>query len=277
VISLRGTGTGGEPLLQDVLGLLGYAEPTLGRWEADVKHPLVRALRSVGLDAADVAARLGVDPKTVERWFGGRVPYPRYRAALADLTGWTERDLWPSVERSTDAESTRSEVRAAYAHRSAVPPDAWLRLFERAEHQIDLLAYSALFLAENADTSRLLREKARKGVSIRLALGDPDGAQVARRGVEEGIDGIMQMRIRNALILCRSLTDEPGVRLRLHDTVLYASIYRADDELLVNPHVYGCPASHAPVLHLVHDGSEGITSTYLDSLERVWASAQDTA
>ena len=70
-----------------------------------MKHPLVRAVRSVGLDAADVAARLGVDPKTVQRWFGGRVPYPRYRAALVDLTGWTERDLWPDVARASQADA----------------------------------------------------------------------------------------------------------------------------------------------------------------------------
>jgi DNA-binding transcriptional regulator YdaS (Cro superfamily) len=257
------------------LGLLGYAEPTLGVREADVKHPLVRAVRSVGLDAADVAARLGVDPKTVQRWFGGRVPYPRYRAALVDLTGWTERDLWPDVARASQADAMGREVRTAYPHRSAAPPDAWLRLFERAEHQIDVLAYSALFLAENADTLRVLQDKARDGVRIRLALGDPDGTQVARRGAEEGVDGIMQMRIRNTLILCRPLTSEPGVRLRLHDTVLYASIYRADDELLVNPHVYGCPASYAPVLHLIRTADDGMATTYLDSFERVWASARD--
>ncbi|MGH4015940.1 MAG: hypothetical protein ACRDSL_18870 [Pseudonocardiaceae bacterium] len=29
------------------------------------------------------------------------------------------------------------------------------------------------------------------------------------------------------------------MQFRLHSTVLYNSIYRADDELLVNPHVHG--------------------------------------
>ncbi|TDD13441.1 XRE family transcriptional regulator, partial [Actinomadura sp. KC06] len=28
---------------------------------------------------AGVAARLGVDPKTVHRWVAGRLPYPRHR------------------------------------------------------------------------------------------------------------------------------------------------------------------------------------------------------
>ncbi|WP_338324695.1 hypothetical protein [Nonomuraea polychroma] len=55
--------------------------------------------------------------------------------------------------------------------------------------------------------------------------------------------------------------------------MLYNSIYRADDQLLVNTHVYGTPAGNAPVLHLrkVHGGD--IVATYIDSFERVWAGA----
>ena len=40
------------------------------------------------------------------------------------------------------------------------------------------------------------------------------------------------------------------MELRLHGTVLYNSIYRADDQLLVNPHVYGVMANNAPVFQL---------------------------
>jgi hypothetical protein len=55
---------------------------------------------------------------------------------------------------------------------------------------------------------------------------------------------------------------------------LYNSIYRADDELLVNTHAYGCPASHAPVFHLHRTGDDGMAATYLSSFERVWAAAR---
>lgn len=70
------------------------------------------------------------------------------------------------------------------------------------------------------------------------------------------------------------LWSEPGVQLRLHDTILYNSIYRADDELLVNTHAYGCHASHAPVFHLCLTREDGMAATYLESFERVWASAR---
>ena len=244
-----------------------------------MNHPLARALRGVGLDVVGVASRLAVDPKTVRRWLTGRVPYPRHRAALASLTGWTERDLWPHAVHTVDQRNQAlGEVIAVYPHRSAVPGDAWRRLFARAEHAIDILVYSGLALAENATALRAIRDRARNGVRVRLLLGDPDGEQVARRGTDERIGGdMMGARIRNALLLFGPLAEEPGVELRLHDTVLYNSIYRADRAMLVNTHAHGAPASHAPVLHLRDAGPDSMVATYLDSFERVWSGARTVA
>jgi hypothetical protein len=59
--------------------------------------------------------------------------------------------------------------------------------------------------------------------------------------------------------------------------VLYNSIYRFDDEMIVNPHVYGKVASHAPALHLhlhLHRLSAGdLFTTYEDSFTAVWEGA----
>ncbi|MDL4820136.1 hypothetical protein QP089_38260 [Actinomadura sp. OS1-43] len=60
-----------------------------------------------------------------------------------------------------------------------------------------------------------------------------------------------------------------GVEVRLHDTVLYNSIYRAGDVLLINPHAFGIVAFHAPVLHLPGAEEGDMASTYLDSFKRV--------
>lgn len=241
-----------------------------------MNHQLARALRGAGTDTIDVAARLGVDPKTVNRWLAGRLPYPRHRAALTQLTGWTERDLWPQLTHPALPESATHEIRIAYPHRSAVPGDAWRRLFARAQHDIGIAAYSALFLAEDADIKQVLQQKARAGVRVRIILGDPTGKHIHQRGTEEGIGTVMAARIHNTLILCQPLTDLPGIELRTHDTVLYNSIYLADDEMLVNTHTYACPASHAPVLHLRQTREDGMVATYRDSFERIWATAHPT-
>lgn len=236
-----------------------------------LKLALVRA----GLRPVDVAVALGVDPKTVERWITGRHPHPGNRAAFAELVGVPEAELWPGVAlRSLRRAATGSEVKAAYPHRWNVSPDVWRTFFARAERDVGLLVYSGLFLLEDAGVLRVLAEKATSGASVRLLLGDPSGEHVAIRGAEEGIRDVMAARIRNAAVLLRPLTSAPGVDIRMHDTTLYNSIYRADDELLINMHVYGQPAAHSPVLHLRQTDDPAMTSTYLDCFERVWAGAR---
>ena len=159
-----------------------------------------------------------------------------------------------------------------YPHRWAVPREVWARLFGSAELEIAILAYSALFLAEDTGILRILADKGRAGVIVRIALGDPDGPNVADRGEEEGIGDGMAAKIRNALTLYRPLRTMENIEIRLHRTVLYNSIYRADDQLMVNQHTYGVPAAQAPVFCLRHADSE-MAALYLDSFERVWASS----
>ncbi len=182
-------------------------------------------------------------------------------------------DLWPEVHAARAARSRPAEVRAVYPHRWSVGRDTWQSLFDSAEHEIGILAYSSLFLAEDAGILRILTGKASAGVAVRIALGDPGSPQVAERGAEEGIGDAMAAKIRNALTLYRPLRDGHGIHLRLHRTVLYNSIYRADGEMLVNQHVYGMPAASAPVFHLHKSQGANMFTAYLDSFDRVWEGA----
>lgn len=230
-------------------------------------------MAAAGLGQLDLAAHLCVDPKTVERWLAGRVPHPQTRKALARLVESDVDVLWPSAGKPQHRRQIGGEVRAFYAHRWNVPRESWVQFFSRPENEIDILVYGGLFLAEDAGILKLLAGKAQSGVPIRLLAGDPDCAQVAQRGADEGIGDTTGARIRNALALLRPLTDLEGVTLRLHDTILYNSIFHADDELLVNPHIYGLPGSNAPVLHVRCAESATLFATYMDSFESVWASA----
>lgn len=56
-----------------------------------------------------------------------------------------------------------------------------------AQHDIGILVYAALFLAEDVGLVRLLADKARAGVTVRLLLADPNFRRMAERGAEEGI------------------------------------------------------------------------------------------
>jgi hypothetical protein len=238
-----------------------------------VNEPLRRALLHGRLRENDVAARLGVDPKTVRRWLNGRIPYPHNRAALADLVEADEADLWPDAGGPLAARSRPNDLGTVYTHRWAVPREVWTRLFASAEHEIGILAYSALFLADDTGILRILSDKGRAGVTVRITLGDPDGPQAAERGEEEGIGDAMPAKIRNALMLYRPLVKVQNVEIRLHRTVLYNSIYRADERLLVNQHTYGIPAAQAPVFCLSSTDGGEMAALYLESFERVWAGA----
>lgn len=238
-----------------------------------MNESLRRAMFRARLSEEDVASRLVVDPKTVRRWVDGRVPYPRHRLALADMLHSSERDLWPDLAPISAAAPHPAEIVAVYPHRWAVPRDAWLQLFDGARNQINILAYSSLFLAEDSGLLDILAARAKAGAEIRIALGDPDSAHVSERGMQEGIDDAMAAKIRNALALYQPLINAGQAEIRLHRTVLYNSIYRADDDMLVNQHAYGIPAAHAPVFHINRSPETDMFGSYLASFERIWQTA----
>ncbi|WP_327107884.1 helix-turn-helix domain-containing protein [Nonomuraea glycinis] len=234
------------------------------------------ALLQKGVSIADLAAAIEVDPKTVERWVTkSREPYRKHRFATASYLGVDEAYLWPdalSPEQVTSA--SQSEIIAIHPHRWAVPRDIWGRLFGAASEEIGVLVYSGLFLADDGGMVRLFADKARAGVKVRILLGDPDSAEVAQRGADEGVGESMAAQIRSALVFYRPIMGVDNVEIRLHRTVLYNSIYQADDQYLVNMHVYGTRAGNAPVLHLRRVAGGGMVATYAESFEKVWAQAK---
>src|SRR5690242_4161385 len=104
-----------------------------------IGEPLRRALIGARLRDVDVAQSLGVDPKTVQRWLGGRVPHARHRWGVADLLDVHEYDLWPHL---AELPSLDPEVYATYRHRGAVAQATWQNLFENAVRDISVLVYS---------------------------------------------------------------------------------------------------------------------------------------
>ncbi|MFD2357323.1 hypothetical protein ACFSTC_60685 [Nonomuraea ferruginea] len=167
------------------------------------------ALAAARLTATDVAAALAVDPKTVSRWLQGRVPYPRHRWAVADLLHVDEADLWPEI--APRHQALAEGVRAIYPHRWAVPQAVWRNHFSAARREIGILAYSALFLAEDRAVLDALTARAKADVKVRILLGDPEGEAVAQRGADEGIGAeVMAARVMNALALFRP--PAPGPR-----------------------------------------------------------------
>src|SRR4051812_29248795 len=59
---------------------------------------LRNALATTGLTPAVLAERVGVDPKSVERWITqDRLPHPTTRASVAQTLGQDETYFWPAL------------------------------------------------------------------------------------------------------------------------------------------------------------------------------------
>jgi transcriptional regulator with XRE-family HTH domain len=231
------------------------------------------ALLRNGLSLEQVSKAVRVDPKTVERWISqGRTPYRKHRRAIATMVRERETYLWPdaiTVERS--AEVAESEIVKVYPHRHSVPNDMWTRLLTEAAEQIDILVYAGLFLTDNPSLRKTIQTKAGDGVRVRILAGDPASQAVAKRSLEENIGkGVIPNKVRNLLAFLQPLADVDGVQIRCHGTPLYNSIYRFDEDMLVNTHLYGFMAAHAPVLHLRRLSTGELFESYSESFENVW-------
>jgi hypothetical protein len=231
------------------------------------------ATRALTVDA--VAVRTGVDPKTVQRWLAGRTPHARHRWAIAALVREDEAYLWPAaVSNRARPHAVVHELLTLYPHRADVPSTLWRTLFDQVRQDLAILVYAAVFLPEQQlDLLELLRARAAAGCTVRIALGDPSSPKLLERGAEEKFGAGIVSRAENALRHYEPLRNCPGVEIRVHGTTLYNSIYRFDDTMLVNTHVWGLSAFAAPVLHLRRLVVGGLFDTFAQSFDAVWATA----
>lgn len=218
-----------------------------------------------------------VDPKTVARWLSGRVPHPRHRFRAAQYLRVEETFLWPVLQPRGGhyGDGLGSDLAGTYPDRASVPRETWLTLLREAQQHIDVLVFSGTFFAQtNPRVASMLADRAANGAHVRLCFGDPHGQAVAVRGREEGIGDTLAAKVRASLTYYRPLLAKERCEVRLHDTTLYNSLFRYDDDLLVNPHIFGQPASANPVLHLKHRSATGWFASYAESFDAVWARAR---
>ena len=233
---------------------------------------------SAGMRPADLAERVGVDAKTVERWITkGRLPHRTHRVAVAGALNVDEAYIWPEI---LDAPATQSasvaELLEMHPTRASIPHDTWVRLMEGAREAIDILVYAGSFLFEQYDFLDTIRRKAAQGVRVRILLGDETSPAVALRAEEEGTTGGLQGRIQLHRRYLRDLDGVRGVEVRIHATTLYNSLFRFDQDLLVNGHAWGAPAGQSPVLHLRRVPGGRTWDHYMRSFEAVWSSVRTT-
>lgn len=237
-----------------------------------VNERLRTAVNGTGHTIQSLAAAVGVDPKSVQRWITqGRMPHRETRAAVAAELGGDEVYYWPELLNSSAALSaTRSELVQLWPSRDRVPHDVWRSLIDATSEQLDVLAYSGGFLVESFRLADVIAERVTSGLRVRLLLGDETSESVHARGHAEGLPSLPARAASTREYLADVLALD-AVELRVHDTPLYASIYRFDDELLVNSHTHGLPAKDNPVHHYRAAPGGSMVTYYAAAFERVWS------
>lgn len=229
------------------------------------------AMTAKSMEIETLARLVSVDPKTVQRWLGGRVPHPRHRWKMCDILGQSEQELWPAISLGASGSQHTSEIVAAYAHRADAPSQLWSGILDRACTNIDLLGYAMLFFPEqHPRLAQVLEEKCARGLRVRITLADPGSAEVKARDALDGLGGTLPSRIRATMSHLAPLFSNTGVEIRHHSIPLYNAMYRFDDQMLITPYLYKLHGYQHPLLHVKRLGPAGIFESYAQQFEAIW-------
>jgi len=230
-------------------------------------------MHAASLTIEQIAIQVDVDPKTVERWVNadGRTPHRTTRQRVAALLRVDETHLWPNNTRHhSTPPAGLAELVHLYPSRSAVPFGLWTDLVQRTREAMDVLVFSGQFLVEQHNMLPIVRTKAAEGVRFRFLVGNHTSPAVIQRALEEGTTGGLEGRVQMMRRYLQDVIGLPGVEVRTHGTILYNSIYRFDDQALINGHAFGSLAGQNPMLHIRRIDGGSLWEHHMRSFERVW-------
>jgi transcriptional regulator with XRE-family HTH domain len=237
---------------------------------------LREAIRASGLAITELGGAVGVDGKTAQRWvYEGRTPHRRTADRVSRRLGVPVDWLWPAISGPSGNSSYPRDFVRLYTHRAEAPRQLWHELMRETKDCVDILCVAGLFLVEdNPSIDALLARKAEDGVQLRIALAHPKSPALRRRGTEQQLLKALTARARAAQSYFEPLSRMPGVDLRPHAATVYSSIFRFDDQMLVNQHLYGTQGYLSPLLHVRRESEGGLFDGFAASFERFWRTTE---
>ncbi len=238
-------------------------------------------MEEAGLSARQLAYRVGVSPKQVERWVSNEdlTPHARNREDAARALGVDEEMIWPQTIKERIKTGTDREMVRSYPYRSAAPSSLWAELTEGCAREIFLSGFTNYFFFTSVPAfPEILRRKIDAGVRVRFLLGDPDGEVTRQRETIEDTALTVSTRIRITLEHLERLGALEGLETRFSapdDAVNHVSlsVFRFDDDALVTPHLARLVGHDSPLLHLRRHGEGGMFDRFRDHAEELWSRA----
>ncbi|MGW7301204.1 helix-turn-helix domain-containing protein [Streptomyces sp. NPDC054829] len=225
-----------------------------------------------------LAARIGVSVKQVERWLADAElrPHARNRTDACRALGVDEEMIWPKTIQERVKTGHDRELVHSYPYRSACPSTVWADLVDETTQELFFAGYTNYFLWTQvphfADT---LRRKVESGCRVRFLLGDPDGEVTRNREAIEDVTLSVSTRIRISLEHLERLEPLEGLETRFsaaEDAVNHVSlsVFRFDHNALVTPHLARLVGHDSPLLHLRRQGDGGMWSRFAEHAEELW-------
>lgn len=236
-------------------------------------------MEDAGLSPRQLAVRVGVTGKTVERWLADAelTPHARNREDACRALGVDEEMLWPQAVKDRIKTGNDRELIRSYPYRSACPSTVWGELVGDATEEIFLSGYTNYFFFTQIPAfAETLRRKAAAGCRVRFLLGDPEGEVTRQREVIEDVALTVSTRIRMTLEALDRLGPLEGLQARYsapEDAVNHVSlsVFRFDNDAMVTPHLARLVGHDSPLLHLRRQGDAGMFDRFAEHAEELWS------
>lgn len=236
------------------------------------------ALRDAGMSQSDLAYRVGVSTKQVQRWLADDelTPHRQNRMDAARALGVDEGMIWPKAVQDRVKLGSDREIVRTYSHRSACPSTVWADLSAGAERDMLLAGYTNYFFWTQLPAfGELVRRKAEAGCRVRFLLGDPEGEVTRQREMIEDVALSVSTRIRITLGELARLGPIEGVEARFsaaEDAVNHVglSVFQFDGQSLVTPHLARVVGHDSPLFHLQKHVDGGMYDRFSEHVEELW-------
>lgn len=237
------------------------------------------AMADAKLSARQLALRVGVSGKTVERWIADAelIPHAQNREDACKALGVNEEMIWPKAIKDRVKTGGDREIVQTYPYRSACPSTVWGELIGKASNELFFAGYTNYFLwLEQPTFANTLRLKAQSGCRVRFLLGDPDSEITQHREEIEDVALTVSTRVRITLENLKKLGSVEGIETRFSATADAAnhvslSVFRFDNQALVTPHLARLVGHDSPLLHLRKYSDGGMFDRFAEHAEELWS------